>query len=70
MCPEALVERYEEVCVGADCGGYYEVILEITVDFALACGHPDVCVVARHGNGELRQMFNACPSGCFRRRCS
>lgn len=49
----------------ADCGGYYEVILEIDVDFALARGHPDVGVVAKHGNGELRQVLDAFPSGCL-----
>ena len=68
MCTEALVERYEEVGARADCGSYHEVILEITMDFALARGHPDVGVVARYGNGELRQVLNACPSGCFGRR--
>lgn len=53
--------------VGArtDCGGYYEVILEIAVYLALARGHPDVCVVARHGNAELRQVLDACPGGCL-----
>lgn len=55
--------------VGArtDCGGYYEVILEIVVYLALARGHPDVGVVARHGNGELRQVLDAFPSGCLGR---
>lgn len=62
MSLEALVEGCEEIGARADCGGYYEVILEIDVDFALARGHPDVGVVARHDNGELRQVLNTCPS--------